>query len=373
MSYKTIIGALVVLGAMFTGACIMQEHKANASDKMTNDNETEVSTLALKEYPKMLWKFFFERGEKFPEGVLPQKQLNFSEMFQEEGSKGVLKAAWLGHSTMLINIDGFSVLTDPVFEEKVSLVGPSRFNGELPLDPDYIPAVDVVLISHNHYDHLNKYSVRKLADKAGMFVVPLGVGKKLIQWGVPADKVFELNWWQEVQTFQGLEIIATPSQHFSGRGLFDRNKTLWSSFVIRTENHSVFFSGDSGYFEGFKQIGEKYGPFDVTFLECGAYDERWKDVHMMPEETVQAFFDLGGKVLQPVHWATFNLSLHPWYEPIERVTSEAWKKSVHVSAPIIGGIVDYQQPIVTKFWWHQAMEESRLKNSEPQLAAEFEN
>jgi len=373
MNYKKIIGAMLVLGVAITGACVMQEKRAISADQVRQEGETEVSTLALKEYPKMIWQFFFERGEKFPEGVLPQQKLNISKMFQENGEEGGLKAAWLGHSSLLINIDGFSVLTDPVFEKKVSPIGPSRFNPELPFELAALEAVDLVLISHNHYDHLNKYSIKKLADKARMFVVPLGVGDTLVKWGVSSDKVFELDWWQEVETFNGLEIIATPTQHFSGRGLFDRNKTLWASFVIRTQKHSVFFSGDSGYFYGFREIGQKYGPFDVAFLECGAYNERWKDVHMMPEETVQAFLDLGGKVLQPIHWATFNLALHPWYEPIERVTSEAWNKSVHISAPMMGELVDYRQPIVTEFWWHPAMEESRLKNSEPQLAAELSN
>lgn len=351
----------------------MQEPKAKASDEVWRRSETEVSTLALKEYPQMIWKFFFERGEKYPEDELPKEKLNVRGLFGEEKNQEVLKAAWLGHSTLLINIDGFAVLTDPVFAHKISPVGPSRFDSALPLNPDHIPAVDVVIISHNHYDHLNKYSIKKLADKAGMFVVPLRVGETLIKWGVPAEKVFELAWGQQLKTFEGLEITATPSQHFSGRGLFDGNRTLWASFVIKTEKHSVFFSGDSGYFPGFKEIGDQYGPFDITFLECGAYNERWRNVHMLPEETVQAFIDLKGKVLQPIHWATFNLSLHPWYEPIERVTSEAWNRSVHVSAPLMGAIVDYRRPIVTEFWWHPAMKESRLKHREPQLAAELRN
>ncbi|MFH0784901.1 MAG: MBL fold metallo-hydrolase [Pseudomonadota bacterium] len=152
-----------------------------------------------------------------------------------------------------------------------------------------------------------------------------------------------------------LTLVATPAHHFSGRGLTDRNATLWASWVIFTPEHRVYFSGDSGYFPGFKKIGEKYGPFDMTFLECGAYNERWSNVHMFPEQTVAAHLDLTGKILQPLHWATFNLSFHPWYEPMERLTSAAAKAGVRISTPIIGELVDFHNLSEPGSWWRSAM------------------
>jgi len=317
----------------------------------------------------MILKFFFEKGEKVPVEPLPQRHLEVPELLS--GGEDSLRAAWLGHSSLLVNVNGYSILTDPVFEKKVTVVGPSRFNPELPLEIEDIPSVDVVIISHNHYDHLNKFSVQKLKDKSGVFLVPLGVGALMEKWGIPAKKIVELSWWEEVEPLAGLKIVATPTQHFSGRGLFDRNKTLWASWVIQTAEHRLFFSGDSGYFEGFKEIGRKYGPFDVTFLECGAYNERWSAVHMMPEETVQAFFDLKGKVLQPIHWATFNLAFHTWYEPVERLLSEARNRNALVSTPVIGEVVDYQMDARVNLWWLPAMEKTRVTGQGQELAVEL--
>ncbi len=235
-----------------------------------------MNKMSVRERIEMYWKFFFEKAEKTPLESLPQHQLQISELFN--GQEHGLKSSWIGHSSMLINIGGHSILTDPVFERKVSPIGPVRFNEELPLNIRDLPAVDVVIISHDHYDHLNKFSIQQLSDKAGVFIVPLGVGKRLVKWGIREDKIIELNWWDEYHLQGNLTIVATPAQHFSGRGLFDKNSTLWASWVIKTPRYSVFFSGDTGYFKGFKEIGEKYGPFDVTFLECGAYNERWSNI-----------------------------------------------------------------------------------------------
>lgn len=327
---------------------------------------TVMQKMTASEHLQMYWKFFFEKGEKIPVSDLLQEQVDLSQFADKKSN--VLKSSWLGHSSLLINIDRYTVLTDPVFERKVSPVGPTRFNKELPLDVDDIGRVDVVIISHDHYDHLNKFSVKKLAAKAGVFIVPLRVGERLRKWGIADDKIVELNWWEEFKVNETLSVTATPSRHFSGRGVFDRNKTLWASWVIQGENHKVFFSGDSGYFPGFKEIGQKYGPFDVAFMECGAYNEGWSQVHMFPEQTVQAFEDLGGRILQPIHWATFNLAFHPWYEPIERVTTEAWSRKVQISTPKIGQVVNYDDPLSAELWWRPAMEKSRRANVETAVA-----
>ncbi|WP_163338644.1 MBL fold metallo-hydrolase [Desulfopila sp. IMCC35008] len=341
-----------------------------SGEKLSRSGEVAVmEKMSLGEHLGMYKKFFFEKGQKFPAEPLSQEKTDLQQLLAS--NSGSLKAAWLGHSSLLINIDGFVIVTDPLFERKVSPVGPTRFNGEFPVDIADIPFVNAVIISHNHYDHLNKYSIRKLKDKTNVFIVPLRVGQTLIKWGVAEDKIVELDWWGETHPHSGLTIAATPSQHFSGRGLFDRNKTMWASWVIATENHKLFFSGDSGYFDGFREIGEKYGPFDIAFMECGAYNERWPDVHMFPEQTVQAFTDLDARILQPIHWATFNLSLHAWYEPIERLIDEAWNREITVSVPMIGQLVDYNKELEDDKWWVSAMELSMQEDRQPNVAVQY--
>jgi L-ascorbate metabolism protein UlaG (beta-lactamase superfamily) len=336
-------------------------------ENVVNQDTEIMDKMSLKEQLEMYWKFFFEKAEKTPDEPLPQQNLDPARLLDSRPDS--LKAAWLGHSSVLINIDGYVILTDPVFERKVSPIGPTRFNEHFPLDIEHLSSVDIVLISHDHYDHLNKLSIKQLADKTDIFIVPLGVGARLTSWGVAEQTIVEMNWWDEIQPLPGLTIAATPAQHFSGRGLFDRNETLWASWVIKTKNHRLFFSGDTGYFDGFREIGDKYGPFDLVFLECGAYNERWSNIHMLPEQTVQAFIDLGGTILQPIHWATFNLALHPWYEPMDRLTAEAWKQDVRVSTPVRGRVVDYAEPIITDRWWAPAMERSRKNQAQPQMTA----
>jgi L-ascorbate metabolism protein UlaG (beta-lactamase superfamily) len=253
----------------------------------------------------------------------------------------------------MLNISGYKILTDPVYENKISFFGPSRFNGNIPLNFEQLPEIDVVVISHNHYDHLNKYSIKLLNEKTKMFVVPLAVGVELERWGIPREKISELDWWDEINIDENLMIAAAPAQHFSGRRINDNGKTLWASFVIRTKNHKVYFSGDSGYFDGFKKISEKYGPFDITFIECGAYNDKWHHIHMYPEETVQAHIDLRGEILHPIHWATFNLSLHPWFEPMERLSDAAEKAGIKITTPIVGGTTVYNMNLQSDKWWEE--------------------
>jgi L-ascorbate metabolism protein UlaG (beta-lactamase superfamily) len=243
-----------------------------------------------------------------------------------------------------------------VFEKRISVFGPTRFNGDVPLDIQQIPEMEAVIISHDHYDHLNKYTVQRLIEKSDKFVVPSAVGARLMHWGVPQDKIVELKWWQEYRLDQNLKLAATPAQHFSGRGITDHNKTLWASWVIQSPFHKLFYSGDSGYFGGFKQIGDKYGPFDITFIECGAYSKSWPRVHMFPEQTVQAHLDLSGDLLHPIHWATFNLALHPWYEPMVRLTAAADAKNVKIATPVAGETTVHERSIPSARWWEQAMD-----------------
>jgi len=244
--------------------------------------------------------FFKGSTDRTPAGSMSTTSLSSESVTGEEG----LKVTWLGHSTCLIEIDGRLILTDPMFGERASpfrFLVAKRFPSKLPIEIEELPKLDAVLISHDHYDHLDYGSIRKLRTKTARFYVPLGVGAHLKKWGVPGQQIVELNWWEE-RAEGPLTFVATPARHFSGRGLRDRNRTLWASWVIMGSQGRVFFGGDSGYFDGFRKIGELYGPFDITMLESGAYNQAWADIHMMPEETVPAPRDLKGELLFPIHW-----------------------------------------------------------------------
>ncbi len=208
-----------------------------------------------------------------------------------------------------------------------------------------------MILSHDHYDHLDENAILRLAAKTEFFLTPLGVGDRLIAWGVPARKVQQLDWWQSA-TRGGVEFVATPAQHFSGRGLRDGNQTLWASWVMRgADGMRIFFSGDSGYFDGFKAIGDKYGPFNITLMETGVYDKMWPYVHMQPEETLQAHIDLRGKWLLPIHNGTFDLAMHTWHEPFDRITALAKAKGVAITTPRMGEPLEVRQPHVGSAWW----------------------
>ena len=328
------------------------ENSPHYSEGEFNNSET-VMNWSMSDMASSAWEFFFNKNNRTPTYDLPRMQVDLSHFIQKESN--VLNVTWLGHSSLLINIDGYRVITDPVFEKRISIFGPTRFNGDVPLDVEQIPQLDVVVISHDHYDHLNKYSIRQLIDKTKMFLVPLGVGARIVDWGVPRNKIVELDWWEEYSFNKDLKFISTPVQHFSGRGLTDRNTTLAASWVITTANHNIYYGGDSGYFDGFKLIGDKYGPFDTTFIECGAYNEKWADIHMFPEETVQAHLDLKGEVLHPIHWGTFNLALHPWYEPMERLTAAVSSHNIDVALPVVGETTLLGKYIPVKKWWVEPM------------------
>ncbi len=318
------------------------------------DHRENVLDMSIMDNLKASWKFLFSGRHRTPVKPLPSTPADLSHF--NAGGGNQLNATWLGHSSLMINIDGFKILTDPVFEKKISIIGPTRFRGELPVSIEQLPKIDAVIISHDHYDHLNKWSIRQLAAKTERFIVPMGVGAHLTRWGIPTERIVSLNWWEAYQWGDQLTVTATPAQHFSGRGLSDRNKTLWASWVISGPKHRIFFSGDSGYFSGFKQIGDVFGPFDITFLECGAYDMMWHNVHMLPEETVQAHMDLRGRVLHPIHWGTYNLALHPWYEPMERISAASARHHIDLALPKIGETTQYGRHLPSSKWWQSVMQ-----------------
>ncbi len=300
---------------------------------------------------QLIWRFMFDK----PANTVPAKPIPVQAL-----SRAALLAApdrslyRLGHSTMLLKLRGEFWLTDPVFSERASplqWMGPKRFH-QPPIGIDDLPAIKGVILSHDHYDHLDHAAILQLNDKVEHFLTPLGVGDTLIKWGIPAGKVRQLDWWQSA-TIDGLHLVATPSQHFSGRGLFDGNRTLWASWVIQDEDLRVFFSGDTGYFDGFKTIGNKYGPFDVTLIETGAYGAEWPDIHMQPEQTLQAHLDLRGKALMPIHNGTFDLAMHPWHEPFDRIVELAQQHGVALSTPQMGEQLDLAQPQAGRYWWQQ--------------------
>jgi L-ascorbate metabolism protein UlaG (beta-lactamase superfamily) len=263
----------------------------------------------------------------------------------------------LGHSTMLLKLRGQFWLTDPVFAERASPfrhLGPKRFHAP-PIALADLPPLRGVILSHDHYDHLDRETVLALAQTTGVFLTPLGVGDRLIEWGIDASKVRQFDWWQGADV-DGVQFTATPAQHFSGRSLFDGNSTLWASWVIVDDDLRVFFSGDTGYFEGFRTIGERLGPFDVTLVETGAYDAQWPYVHMQPEETVQAHIDLRGRWLVPIHNGTFDLAMHRWQEPFERVTGLALARGVVLSTPRMGERLDLSAPHRGERWWRHVAE-----------------
>ncbi len=257
-----------------------------------------------------------------------------------------------GHSTLLIKIENSWILTDPVFSNRASpipFLGPKRFH-ENPISIEELPFIDCVIISHDHYDHLDKKSIKKLKDKVGMFYTTLGVGEHLVRFGVSRQKIVELG-WEENKVHKNIEFVCTPAQHFSGRTLLDRNKTLWSSWVIKAPKAKLYFGADSGYFAGYKEIGLNHGPFDMTFLEVGAYNKKWRDIHMMPEDSIQAHNDLKGKTMFPIHNGTFDLSLHAWYEPFKKIDLLAKEKNIDIRFPKMGEAITLLGQNTTTKWW----------------------
>ena len=263
-----------------------------------------------------------------------------------------LRITWIGHSSLLIEIDGKRILTDPVWSERasfLSFMGPKRFF-EPPLALKDLPPLDAVIISHDHYDHLDKATVKFFADKSIPFYCSLGVARYLQKWGMRANFINEMDWGDSMMLGNDCIVTATPARHFSGRGIIGRNETLWSSFVIKGTKHNIFYGADSGWWDGFKDIGDTFGPFDLTMLEIGAYGKYWPDIHMGPRHAANAHRALNGKLMMPIHWGTFNLAPHAWYEPIERLLEYAKEDGIQLFAPTPGEPTEVKKEAVSGWW-----------------------
>jgi L-ascorbate metabolism protein UlaG (beta-lactamase superfamily) len=263
-----------------------------------------------------------------------------------------LRVTWIGHSTLLLEIDGRRFLTDPIFSDRASpstLLGSKRFQPPAIALAD-LPPLDGVILSHDHYDHLDLASIRALNDRGVTFYAPLGVGAHLERWGVPAARIIEHDWWEKT-TLGDLTLTATPAHHFSGRRLIDYNRTLWCSWVIAGPTHRVFFSGDSGLSAVFAEIGQRHGPFDVAFMDIGAANPSWADVHFGPKPAAAAFAMLNAKRLFPIHWATFTLAPHAWSEPAETLTAESAARGFELVTPPLGMPVEPESAAATPRWW----------------------
>lgn len=287
--------------------------------------------------------FIFPAEGKNPSSTLPSQSFNKTEFTADE-------FVWFGHSTILFNTAELTIIADPVFNRAspVPYIGEPFDYMHKPVVTD-LPQIDVVLISHDHYDHLDHIAIGDLATTTKQFLVPLGLKAHLTKWGVSADKITELDWYDSKQV-GSVEFTLTPSRHFSGRGITNRFSTLWGSWVVSSANMNVFFSGDSGYFDEFKNIGDRFGPFDIAFIENGAYNDDWKNVHMMPEDSVQAAVDLNANRYFPIHWGKFDLSKHHWLDPIQRATVAAAKLQMPIVTPLVGEVFTLEDAPSGQWW-----------------------
>jgi len=297
-------------------------------------------------------KFFFEKVENGrPSKDLAVQKIDSTNIASFEAGT---RLVWFGHSAFLLQMDGTTILIDPMLGKvpaPTNWMGANRFNIDSPIEIQKLPKIDAVVISHDHYDHLDYESIQKLKSKIEHFFVPLGVGVHLEAWGVHPSKISEMDWWQET-SYKDIRLACTPAQHFSGRKFSNGQSTLWSSWVIKSDSTALFFSGDSGYAPHFKSIGEKYGPFDFAMMECGQYNKMWPDIHMFPEETAQAGVDVQAKALMPIHWGAFKLALHSWTDPIERVSKKAAALNIPLVTPKIGEpILLDKLPQPNSAWW----------------------
>lgn len=316
--------------------------------KYTNQIHTDMS-FKPKDIIGLMTDYF-----KMKSKLRPIKDLPI--VLSNKDDESLESVTWFGHSASLLKVEGKKLLLDPMLGDASSpfpIFNSKRYSGAFSLEREDLQEIDAIIISHNHYDHLNYKSIMELKDRTKHFYVPTGVAQYLIKWGVSPSKISEHKWWDEIM-FDTIKLVCAPARHFSGRSMTDRDRSLWCSWLILGQETKVFFSGDSGYAPHFKEIGDKYGPFDLTLMECGQYDTRWSAIHMLPEETVQAHIDVKGELLLPIHWSAFTLALHEWSDPIERVTKEAKRLGVTVATPQIGESITLKSTnYLSSAWWRE--------------------
>lgn len=346
---------LVVLFINFwppLGGKINKSDRENYESRASNyenglfNNESELLMINSNHEPN---EYLSKKGVT-PKEIIKSVKPTLLENKTEED----LTITWFGHSTILIQISGMNILIDPVFSDyasPVSFFGPKRFS-ELPLSIEELPDIDIVLITHDHYDHLDYKTIKKLKDKTKKFIVPLGVEKHLLKWKVEEEKITNMAWWEETKV-GSLTIACTPAKHYSNRSINDRFNTLWASWVLKNDKYQIFESGDTGYDKHFEGIYNKYGEFDLVLLDSGQYNNMWPEVHMNPEESIQASIDLHAKVRMPIHWGTFSLSSHPWDDTVERFTKKANEENLKTITPKIGETVNYNNIdlYTNNNWW----------------------
>jgi len=300
---------------------------------------------------QVLRKYLSNDAEAIPKQKLGPFSTDVS-VYKKAPASG-LRITWLGHSSLLIEIDGVRILTDPAWGKRASFssfIGPKRFFPS-PIAFKDLPPLDAVIISHDHYDHLDKEVIKQFASNRVPFYCSKGDAQYLMEWGIQKERITEMDWMDKVIVANACEFIAVPARHFSGRSLFNRFETLWSAFVIKTASHNIFFGADSGWFEGFHEIGKAFGPFDLTMLEIGAYNEHWPDIHMGPDNAAKAHLALQGRLMMPIHWGTFNLALHPWKEPIERLIKNAADNNIRLFVPKPGEPTEVTGGAYNSKWW----------------------
>jgi len=316
-------------------------------------NTIPTDAAGMNKMPSILKEYINNKAENTPKIQLGPFTTDTS-VYLDPPVSG-LRVTWVGHSSLLIEIDGIRILTDPVWSQRVSFtqaIGPKRFF-QPPIALQDLPKIDVIISSHDHYDHLDKDTIKFFAKTETPFICSMGVAGYLETWGVPKFNIHEVDWGDSVM-MGNCTITAAPARHFSGRGMFNRDETLWSSFVIKGPVHNIYFGADSGYSPDFAAIGETFGPFDLTMLEIGAYGQYWADIHMGPDNASNAHLDLKGNIMMPIHWGTFNLAPHAWYEPAERLVKFGKDKNIKLFLPEPGKPTEVSGPLNTE-WWKRYM------------------